>query len=162
MAKTGRPVIVPRGPITPFGRVLRERNISSRTLGEALAIAEGKERQVETQLVNRWVWGKQRPSPDRQELIAQMLKLPVGELFPPITETRPQTELDLLAAAARSRRPPRPRAPAAGAAHLERASAQETLKAASTTGDVPCSIERKRKRRARAKPPAKAASRKAA
>lgn len=132
----GRPVIVPRGPITPFGAALRERDVSPKAMGQAIAIAEHKPQQVPTVKVNRWVWGTARPAAERQVLIAEILEAPVDELFPPVPRDTPQPELELLTRAREHARRPRRPSPAAGAAHLDGATAQQKLSSAvSSTHD---------------------------
>lgn len=161
----GRPVIVPRGPLTPFGRALEKAGISARALGEAIAVAERKPERLPTVLVNRWVWGHTQPSSKRQRLFAKWLKQPVEDLFPPPPSKkpkRPKPELDLLAAAAELR-DELERDAGAAEEQLTRARSQKRLPMPGTStgpGDVPCIIERKKKRPARKGP--RAAERRAA
>jgi hypothetical protein len=127
--RTGRPVVLPRGEMAPLGRVLAERGISMRALGEAVAIAEKKPERVPTSKVSLWIWGKNQPTLWRQRLIAQLLKLPQEELFPPQPKRerpkrpKPRPDLQLLAAAAELE--PEPEIEAS--ALLARAVAQEQL-----------------------------------
>src|SRR5579859_4113533 len=96
MARQG----VPRGPLTSFGKLLQERDISAKTIGEAIGIAEDKY-PLPTGVVNYYVYGQLRPGPLRQRILSELLKVPVDELFPdgpvhPSKRKRSKQELQLL------------------------------------------------------------------
>lgn len=127
--RTGRPVVLPRGEMTPLGRVLTERGISPKAVGEAIAIAEKKSARVLSGRVNQWIYGRITPSPLRQRLLAQWLKVPLEDLFPPPPKReRPKPpprrpDLQLLEAAAETEL----EIEDAGQDVITRATAQETL-----------------------------------